>query len=108
MTQKQFEYLLLSVMKDSDMIVVKTMVEMMKEWVVPVAMVGSAVLSDEDLPSGTELSQTLQLYETVTKKNTDAVISIEIGGINGLIPLLACFRAKSSCYRWRRDGESIS
>jgi len=86
---KTVEYLLLSVMEDSDMIVVKTIVELMKEWIVPVAMVGSSVLSNEDLPSGTEVVRTLELYETITGKNTDAVISIEIGGINGLTPLVA-------------------
>lgn len=85
---KTVEYLLLSIMKDSDMIAVKTIVEIMNEWIVPVAMAGSTVLFNEDLPSGSETGQILKLYEAITRKPTDAVISIEIGGINGLIPLL--------------------
>lgn len=85
---KTVEYLLLSIMEDSDMIVVKTIMEIMNEWIVPVAMVGSTVLFNEDLPSGSETGQTLKLYEEITEKKTDAVISIEIGGMNGLIPLL--------------------
>jgi DUF917 family protein len=86
---KSVEYLMLSIMKDSDVIAVKTIVEIMDEWIVPVAIAGSPVIFNEDIPSGTETVQTLKLYESVTRKNTDAVMSIEIGGINGLIPLLA-------------------
>lgn len=65
---KTVEYLLLSIMKDSDMIVVKTIMEIMNEWIVPVAMVGSTVLFNEDLPSGSETGQTLKLYEAITGK----------------------------------------
>lgn len=85
---KTVEYLFLSIMDDSDLIVVKTAVEIEHEWIVPVAMVGSTVLFNEDLPTGAEPAQTLKLYEAETKKNADAVISMEIGGINALIPLL--------------------
>ncbi|XJZ27028.1 DUF917 domain-containing protein [Bacillota bacterium Lsc_1132] len=85
---KTVEYLLLSIMTDSDMIVVKTIVDILNEWIVPVAIAGSTVLFNEDLPTGSEMGQTLQLYESITKKTADAVISIEMGGINGLIPLL--------------------
>lgn len=86
---KTVEYLLLSIMKDTDMIVVKTFMDIMNEWIVPVAVAGSTILYSEDLPSGTEIGQTLKLYEEVTGSNADAVISIEIGGMNGLVPLVA-------------------
>ncbi len=85
---KAVEYLLLSIMKDSDTIRVKTAVELMNEWIVPVAIAGSTVLFNEDLPAGFETAETVKLYEDITGKNAEAVISIEIGGINGLIPLL--------------------
>ncbi len=88
---KTVEYLLLSCMNDSDLIVVKTAIEMESEWIVPVAMVGSTVLLNEDLPSGIEPAQTVKLYEAVTRQHADAVISMEIGGINALIPLLVAF-----------------
>lgn len=85
---KTVEYLLLSMMKDTDVIIVKTAVEVMDEWIVPVAIVGSTVLFNEDLPSGSEAVETVALHESLTGKKAEAVISIEIGGINGLIPLL--------------------
>lgn len=85
---KTTEYLLLSVMNDNDTIVVKTANELLNEWIVPIAMVGSPVLYSEDIPAANEVLETIQLYESVVEIQTDAVISIEIGGINALTPLL--------------------
>jgi len=86
---RSVECLLLSIMNEDDGIVVKSSVEMSNEWIVPVAVAGSTVLMNEDIPSGQEISKALKLYESASGRKTGALISMEIGGVNALIPLLA-------------------
>src|SRR5690554_1328844 len=62
------EHLLLSVMNEDDVIIVKAINELMDEWVLPVAVVGSPVLFSEDLPIGTEFSSLVKQYERHTGK----------------------------------------
>lgn len=96
-------YLLLSAMEEDDVIEVKTAVEMADEWVVPVAAAGSTVLMKEDLPAGEEIVKALKEYESVSGRKADAVISMEIGGINALTPLLAAFK----CHLPVIDGDGM-
>lgn len=85
---KTIEYLLLSIMGDSDVIIVKTVDELREEWTVPVAIMGSPVLLSEELIIGTEGSQLIREYERISGKVVNGLISIEIGGMNALVPLL--------------------
>jgi uncharacterized protein len=85
---KTIEYLLRSIMKEDDTITVKTINEVSNEWVVPVAVAGSPVLFSEDLPEGKEGAKVLSIYEQVSGTKANAVISLEIGGLNALFPLL--------------------
>lgn len=86
------EHLLLSVMNEDDVIIVKAINELMDEWVLPVAVVGSPVLFSEDLPTGTEFSSLVKQYERHTGKEVNAVMSLEIGGMNAISPLIAALQ----------------
>ncbi|MDN3015511.1 DUF917 domain-containing protein [Paenibacillus sp. BSR1-1] len=83
--------LLLSMMKEDDTITVKTLADLEDEWVVGTGMMGSTVFYNERIPSGEEESQALQLYENSVQQKAEAVISVEIGGVNGLAPILTAF-----------------
>ncbi|MFJ5622846.1 DUF917 domain-containing protein [Peribacillus loiseleuriae] len=85
---KTIQSLLLSIMKDDDVITVKTMSDIDDEWIVGIGMMGSTILYDENIPSGEEGDQALKVYESIVQRRVDALISVEIGGINALAPLV--------------------
>jgi DUF917 family protein len=87
------EHLLLSIMSEHDVIIVKSISEIADEWVVAVGMMGSPVLYGENIPSGEEGIQVLRKYETESKKRANALISLEIGGMNALTPLVTALQA---------------
>jgi len=57
--------------------------------VVPCGWVGAPTVSVEKLPSGKEAVTGLRRLETILGRKIDAVMPIEIGGSNGLAPLVA-------------------
>lgn len=79
--------LLKSLMKDQR-IVVKQLHELNDEWVLPVAIVGSPVLFSERLLAGDECNKMLETYKEHSNKRIDAILPIEIGGMNALLPLI--------------------
>ncbi|PLR76716.1 DUF917 domain-containing protein [Bacillus sp. V3-13] len=85
---KTVQHLLMSIMSDQDEIIVKTISDLVDEWVVAVGIMGSTILFDEHIPSGREGVQVLELYESTHKTKVGALIPIEIGGVNALTPLV--------------------
>lgn len=85
---KTIEYLIRSMMTEDDFITVKTINEVSNEWVVPVAVAGSPVLFSEDVPEGNEGVKVLSNYQQVSGTKAEALIAVEIGGLNALYPLL--------------------
>ncbi|MDQ0272788.1 DUF917 domain-containing protein [Cytobacillus purgationiresistens] len=88
------EALLMSILSEEDVIEVKTVADLSDEWVVSVGIMGSTVLFNEDIPSGDEGHQALLTYESVSNKKAGALISIEIGGVNALAPLVIANQTK--------------
>lgn len=89
---KTIQNLLMSVMKDNEFIIVKTIADLEDEWIVGTGMMGSTVFYNENIPSGQEGTRALKLYESVVQQKAAAVIPVEIGGINGLAPLLTAYQ----------------
>ena len=58
-------------------------------FVVPCGWIGAPTVSVEKLPSGREVVAGLQRLEQIAGRRVDAVLPIEIGGGNGLAPLVA-------------------
>lgn len=56
--------------------------------VVPVGVVGATAAFTEKLPGGDEFASAVAAVERWTGERADAVMSIEIGGLNGLMPLV--------------------
>lgn len=56
--------------------------------VVPVGVVGATAAFTEKLPSGGEFAAAVAAVERWTGERADALMSIEIGGLNGLMPLV--------------------
>ncbi|MDD9313731.1 DUF917 domain-containing protein [Cytobacillus firmus] len=90
---KTAESLLMSIMREDDVIAVKSITDLGDEWVAAAGIMGSIVLFNEDIPSGREGIRALRLYESVISKNVGALISIEMGGVNSLIPLVIAIQA---------------
>lgn len=57
--------------------------------VVPLGWIGAPTVSAEKLPNGREVVAGLERLERLTGRKADAVMPIEIGGGNGLAPLVA-------------------
>ncbi|MGH8879742.1 MAG: DUF917 family protein, partial [Stackebrandtia sp.] len=57
--------------------------------VVPVGVVGATAVFTEKLPSGNEFPAAVAAIERWTGQTAQAMMSIEVGGINGMIPLVA-------------------
>ncbi|MGP4021044.1 DUF917 domain-containing protein [Saccharopolyspora sp. 5N708] len=57
--------------------------------VVPIGVIGAAAVFAEKLPSGAEFGAAVAAIERWTGRVADAVISIEVGGLNGVLPLVA-------------------
>ncbi|MCL6442451.1 MAG: DUF917 domain-containing protein [Alicyclobacillus sp.] len=55
--------------------------------VVPISMIGAPTVLMEKIPSGREMVKILELMEAHTGKRAAAVMPIEIGGVNSLIPI---------------------
>ncbi|WP_326565389.1 DUF917 domain-containing protein [Amycolatopsis rhabdoformis] len=55
--------------------------------VVPVGVVGATAAFTEKLPGGDEFASAVAAVERWTGERADALMSIEIGGLNGLVPL---------------------
>lgn len=62
-------------------------------FVAPCGWIGAPTVSAEKLPSGREALQGLRKLEEITGRRVDAVFPVEIGGSNGLAPLLLALRA---------------
>jgi DUF917 family protein len=56
--------------------------------VVPVGVVGATAVFTEKLPGGHEFRTAVAAIERWTRQSADAVMSIEIGGLNGVMPLV--------------------
>jgi DUF917 family protein len=56
--------------------------------VVPVGVVGATAAFTEKLPGGDEFASAVAAVERWTGERADALMSIEIGGLNGLMPLV--------------------
>jgi DUF917 family protein len=56
--------------------------------VVPVGVVGATAAFTEKLPGGDEFASAVAAIERWTGERADALMSIEIGGLNGLMPLV--------------------
>ncbi|MBE1493042.1 DUF917 family protein [Amycolatopsis lexingtonensis] len=56
--------------------------------VVPVGVVGATAAFTEKLPGGDEFAAAVAAVERWTGERADALMSIEIGGLNGLLPLV--------------------
>ena len=61
--------------------------------VTPCGWIGAPTVCDEKLPSGDEAIEGLRRMEVLLGKQVDAVLPIEIGGSNGLAPLVLGARA---------------
>lgn len=61
-------------------------------FVVPCGWIGAPTVSIEKLPNGEEPVAALRRLEALTGRRVDAVLPIEIGGGNGLAPILAAAR----------------
>ncbi|GAB2991483.1 DUF917 domain-containing protein [Amycolatopsis acidiphila] len=57
--------------------------------VVPVGVVGATAVFTEKLPGGDEVATAVAAIERWTAERADALISIEVGGLNGLLPIVA-------------------
>jgi uncharacterized protein len=57
--------------------------------VVPVGVLGSTAVFSEKLPVGTEFRAAVHAIERWTGRSADAVLSLEVGGPNGINPLVA-------------------
>lgn len=84
--------LLMSMMQDGDYIRVMTIADLQDEWIVGAGMMGSTVFYNENIPSGQEGNQALKLYESIIQKKVEAIIPVEIGGVNSLAPLLTAYQ----------------
>ena len=84
--------LLMSSMNDQDAITVNTISDLKDELVVGMGIMGSTVFYNENIPSGWEGIEVLKRYESNVSRKIGAIIPVEIGGINGLVPLLAAFQ----------------
>ncbi|MGW5649626.1 DUF917 domain-containing protein [Saccharopolyspora sp. NPDC003752] len=56
--------------------------------VVPVGVVGATAVFAEKLPSGAEFGAAIAAIERWTGRRADALVSIEVGGLNGVLPLV--------------------
>lgn len=91
---KTVQQLLLSIMGEEDTISVKALTELEDEWIAAVGIMGSTILYDESIPSGQEGVQVLKHYESTVQKKVQALIPVEIGGVNALTPLVTAFQHK--------------
>src|SRR5215475_11788177 len=55
--------------------------------VVPVGVVGATAVFTEKLPGGLEFRTAVAAIERWTRESSDAVMSIEVGGLNGVMAL---------------------
>lgn len=83
-----------SIMGEKDFITVYYFSQLTSEFVVPLAMMGSPLLYCEDIPSGEEGLQTLELFEEVSGRRADALIAVEGVGLNALSPLITAYQKK--------------
>jgi DUF917 family protein len=58
-----------------------------KGLVMPAAMIGAPTVIVEKIPNGTEMRQAVRALERLLSEETVAVMSIEAGGLNSIIPL---------------------
>ncbi|MER7014025.1 DUF917 domain-containing protein [Saccharopolyspora sp. NPDC000359] len=56
--------------------------------VVPIGVIGATAVFAEKLPSGAEFRDAIAAVERWTGRRTDALVSIEVGGLNGIVPLV--------------------
>ncbi|MGW1679867.1 DUF917 domain-containing protein [Saccharopolyspora sp. NPDC002376] len=56
--------------------------------VVPIGVIGATAVFAEKLPSGAEFRAAIAAIERWTGRGTDALVSIEVGGLNGVMPLV--------------------
>lgn len=89
---KTIKNLLMSMMKDDESITIKTIVDLEDEWIVGTGMMGSTVFYNENIPSGTQGSRAITQYELILQQKIGAIIPVEIGGVNGLEPLLFAYQ----------------
>lgn len=57
--------------------------------VVPVGVMGATPVFSEKLPVGNEIRAAVRAIEHWTRASIDALVSIEVGGLNGIMPLVA-------------------
>ncbi|WP_028936045.1 DUF917 domain-containing protein [Pseudonocardia spinosispora] len=76
--------------------------------VVPVGMVGATSALTEKLPSGREFADAVSAIERWTGTSADAVVSIEIGGTNGLLGLVAADELGLPCVDADLCGRALS
>jgi uncharacterized protein len=62
-------------------------------FVAPCGWIGAPTVSAEKLPSGDEAIRGLRKLESIVGRRADAVFPIEVGGSNGLAPMLLALRA---------------
>ncbi|NIH85131.1 DUF917 domain-containing protein [Amycolatopsis granulosa] len=65
--------------------------------VMPVGIAGSTAAFTEKLPSGSEFATAVSALERWTGARAGALMSIEIGGLNGLVPLVAAVELGLPC-----------
>ncbi|MFD4197504.1 DUF917 domain-containing protein [Amycolatopsis thermoflava] len=65
--------------------------------VMPVGIVGATAAFTEKLPSGAEFATAVSAIERWTGARAGALVSIEIGGLNGLMPLVAAVELGLPC-----------
>ncbi|MER6993388.1 DUF917 domain-containing protein [Saccharopolyspora hirsuta] len=56
--------------------------------VLPIGVIGATAVFAEKLPSGAEFRAAIAAVERWTGCRTDALVSIEVGGLNGVVPLV--------------------
>ncbi|GAK00628.1 LOW QUALITY PROTEIN: hypothetical protein JCM19055_3727 [Geomicrobium sp. JCM 19055] len=88
------EMLIKSVMNDEESIHVLEWQDLTDQWIAPIAIIGSPEFYSEQLPSGDEGRSSLKLYEEYTNTEPQALISLEIGGLNGISPILTALRSR--------------
>lgn len=86
--------LLESIMAENKPIKVLSLFELTDEFVVVIVVMGSPVLYSEMLPNGEEGLQSLERYEQFVNQQAEALISLEIGGLNALTPLVVAAERK--------------
>ncbi|GAA4851504.1 DUF917 domain-containing protein [Saccharopolyspora rosea] len=75
--------------------------------VVPVGVIGATSVFDEKPPSGAEFFSAVAAVRRWTGRGADALMSIEVGGLNGVLPLVAAVDLGVPCVDADQSGRGV-